>query len=136
VEVARTLNYNDDWLNDDMGLFVTNKARRILFQRALEQDIVLWKGENLVIFAAPMEWALERKMRRIYSSDRGRKADFDMSDCLAMLRWLKERNGMKVLNREYVRTLNVNTFDVIPDDDTMERIGAAYEERYSERIFG
>lgn len=49
-------------------------------ENAIKQDIVLWAGENIRILAAPVEWALETKLRRIYNGIRGHKAKTDMSD--------------------------------------------------------
>ncbi|EFQ98612.1 hypothetical protein MGYG_01636 [Nannizzia gypsea CBS 118893] len=134
VKVSRDLDYNIEWANEDIGLFVTKDTRNYLFSKAEEQNIVLFKGNYLVVLAAPIEWALERKIRRIYAADRGRKTEFDMSDCLAMLGYLREQqNGP--LNREHIRTLNVNNFDVLPDNMTMEIIAIAYREKFGEEIF-
>ncbi|KAK2811279.1 hypothetical protein FQN49_008471 [Arthroderma sp. PD_2] len=133
-KVSRDLDYNIEWANEDLGLFVTKDARHYLFSKAEEQNIVLFKGEYLIVLAAPIEWALERKIRRIYAADRGRKTEFDLSDCLAMLRYLRERQNAP-LDREYIRTLNVNNFDILPDDRTMAVIAAAYREKFDEEIF-
>ncbi|KAF3896572.1 mRNA capping enzyme family protein [Trichophyton interdigitale] len=127
--------FDTEWANEDVALFVTSSTREELFRKAEEQNIVLFKGENLVLLAAPMEWAVERKIRRIYAVDRGRKAEFDMNDCLAMLKCLRERQD-GLLDREYIRTLNVNSFDVLPDHEVMELIATTYRDKYHEEIFG
>ena len=132
--VASKHNYLPGWANEDVGLFVTKKAREVLMRKAIEQDIVLWSGENIRIFAAPVEWILETKLRRIHTSVRGRKAEGDMSDALAILKYLRDKNGTK-LDMEYYRSHNVNGFDVMPDYSTMRRVAAAYREKYGEDIF-
>ncbi|EEQ30553.1 hypothetical protein McanMca71_000743 [Microsporum canis] len=134
VKVSRDLDYNIEWANEDLSLFVTMDARDYLFSKAKEQNIVLFKGAYLIVLAAPIEWALERKIRRIHAADRGRKTKFDLSDCLAMLRYLRgQQNGP--LDREHIRTLNVNNFDIMPDEKTMDIIATAYREKFDEEIF-
>jgi len=132
--VAEKLEFPDDWINEAMAIFVTGKARRTLFEQAERQDITLFKGENLEILAAPIEWALERKLRRIHAADRDRKADMDVSDAIAFLKHLRERNNGP-LNMESIRIMNMNGFDVIPDHGTMQRIAEAYRGKYNEEIF-
>ncbi|KAK2742766.1 hypothetical protein FQN55_007707 [Onygenales sp. PD_40] len=134
VKVGRALDYNEEWVNEDLALFVTSETRKQLFKRAEEQHIVLFQGTNLIVLAAPIEWVLERKMRRIHTGDRGRKAELDMSDALTLLKQMKDKNGSP-LDREYIRTLNANSFDVLPDEGTMRRVAVAFREKYREEVF-
>jgi hypothetical protein len=114
LDVAERLSYNDDWVNDDMAIFVTKKTRQALFEQGTKQGIILFKGENLEVLAAPIEWALERKLRRIHAGNWDRKAELDMADEIAFLNVLKTRNEGP-LDLESIRTMNMNGFDVIPD---------------------
>ncbi|KAE8146058.1 hypothetical protein BDV25DRAFT_144078 [Aspergillus avenaceus] len=134
ADVADELGYPQNWANEDVALFVTKQARKRLMDRAVEQNIVLWSGDYITVLSAPVEWALERKLRRIYAADRGRKAELDLSDALAMLNLLKNTQGGK-LDMEYYRTLNINGFDVVPSPEAMLRVAAAYRARYNEDIF-
>lgn len=134
VAVAEMHGYSHDWANEEGGVFVTSEARAELMGEAIKQDIVLWSGENIRVLAAPVEWALERKLRRIHNADRGRKAELDLSDALAMLKLLRDRKGDK-LDMEYHRTMNRNGFDVLPGVQTMQRVAAAYQAEYNEEIF-
>lgn len=34
LDVAERLSYNDEWVNDDMAIFVTKKTRQALFEQA------------------------------------------------------------------------------------------------------
>lgn len=134
VSVALQQSYNRKWMNNDMAIFVSRPSRQTLFKNALEQNIMLFQGENLEILAAPIEWALERKLRRIYNGGRGRKAEMDMADAVAFLRYLRTRdNGPLVL--ESVRTMNLNGFDVVPDKRTMYLVTCEYRKKYNEEIF-
>ncbi|EEQ92452.1 hypothetical protein RJZ56_002966 [Blastomyces dermatitidis] len=133
-EVSTALNYNEEWINEDMALFVAGRTRQQLFEQAERQNIVLFKGENLTVLAAPVEWVLERKIRRIHTGDRGRKAELDMSDALALLKYMKDRKG-ELLDKEHIRTLNSNSFDIIPTRETMEQVAAAFWRKYRGNIF-
>ncbi|RDW76832.1 uncharacterized protein DSM5745_06824 [Aspergillus mulundensis] len=135
LSVAAKLQFVDDWVNEAMAIFVTKRTREIVFEGAAKQGITLFKGENLEVLAAPLEWALERKLRRIHAGDRGRKAELDMSDAIAMLKKLRERNNGP-LDLEVIRTMNLNGFDVLPDHGTMQRVAEAYCQQYNEDIFG
>ncbi|KAK2747149.1 hypothetical protein FQN57_002406 [Myotisia sp. PD_48] len=132
--VADSLKLPKNWLNDDMHIFVTDEGRERLFKQAQEQGIYLFRGTNVEILAAPLKWALERKMRRVHYKNRGRKSEPDLCDCLGLLKYLKEQAGSE-LDREEIRTLNLNGFDVLPDQHTMSAIAAAYREKYGEEIF-
>ncbi|KAL5340241.1 hypothetical protein BJX70DRAFT_128103 [Aspergillus crustosus] len=135
LAVAERLNYNDEWLNGAMAIFVTKDTRGVIFKQAEKQGITLFKGENLEILAAPIEWALERKLRRIYGGKRDRKADLDMGDAVAILEHLRTRNGGP-LDLEAIRRMNLNGFDVLPDHATMQRVAQEYRRKYNEEIFG
>lgn len=65
----------------------------MLFERALSDHLTLFEGEHLEVLAAPLEWALKRKLRRIHGGKRDRKAESDMSDAVALLKHLRGRNN-------------------------------------------
>jgi hypothetical protein len=132
--VAHQLKYEDKWINEDMAIFVTKKTRQTLFKQAEKQGIMLFKGKSLEILAAPLEWALERKIRRIYAAERGRKIENDLTDAVALLRELRARNRGP-LDGKYIQRLNMNGFDVLPDHETMQRVAREYRLKYNEDIF-
>ncbi|KAL4884389.1 hypothetical protein BJY04DRAFT_215359 [Aspergillus karnatakaensis] len=132
--VAKSLQISEQWANEDMALYVTKETRIHLFRKALKQDIVLFRGDHLIILAAPIKWALKRKIRWMFTPGRDRKVEVDMSDLLAMLKCIRDRKGGP-LNREHLHTQNVNSFDVVPDAAGMEQIAAAYREKYKDEIF-
>lgn len=132
--VAERMQFHEDWMNGDMTLFTTKDTQKHLFREAEKQNIILWSSDNLLLLAAPIEWALERKLRRIFVGSRGRKAETDMQDAVGMLKYLRDKKRA-TLDREYIRTLNANSFDVIPGSATMEKVAQAYREKHGEDIF-
>lgn len=135
LSTARKLGYTSNWANPEMSVFISDKSRQLLFEEAEKQNIVLWEGPNLRILAVPLEWALERKLRRVHNGGMQRmKRDTDISDVLALLKHLMARHG-RPLSREYVRTLNMASTEMLPDHATMDKIAAAYREKYNEEAF-
>lgn len=132
--VALRLRYHGEWMNDAMSIFVTKKSRQVLFERALREGLTLFKGEHLEVLAAPIEWALERKLRRIHGARTDRKVELDMADAVAILKHLRTRNNGP-LDLESIRTMNVNGFDVLPDYGTMQKVAEEYRREYNEEIF-
>lgn len=134
LSTARFLGFTNDWANEEMAFFISDKSRQLLFEEAEKQNIVLWECPNLRILAVPLEWALERKLRRIHNAMQHSKRGSDTSDALALLRHLTVRNRGP-LTREYIRTLNMSSTEMLPDHATMDAIAAAYRKEYNEEAF-
>ncbi|KKK17502.1 hypothetical protein P175DRAFT_0491819 [Aspergillus ochraceoroseus IBT 24754] len=132
--VSKRLQCSENWANEDVAFYVTKETRMHLFKKAQKQNIILFRGDHLIILAAPIKWALKRKIRWMFAANRDKKADLDMSDILAMLKCIRDRKG-RPLNREHLRTQNANPFDIVPDASSMEHIAGAYREKYKEEIF-
>jgi hypothetical protein len=132
--VGEKLQLNKNWINEDIRLFATGSAKASIFEGAEKQAIILFSGDHLLVRAAPIEWALETKLRRLYAGQRGRKFESDLSDAVAMLKYLKDKQGC-MLDKTYIQNLNLNGFDLRPDNATMERVAAEYRKIYNEDVF-
>ncbi|KAI1247137.1 hypothetical protein MGN70_011023 [Eutypa lata] len=131
-QVAVTLNHETDWLNDELRNFIRSSKRQDLFLESVEQDIVMYQGQNLTIFAGKMEWALERKIRRIANANRPRLKDID--DAVAVTRFIIETCGGP-LGADDVEQLNRNGFDVANMRRGMEMVASRYMELHGESCF-
>jgi hypothetical protein len=125
--------FEADWMNNGLEIWASAEACESIFKQAYEQNILLFDGQSLKVWAAPFEWALERKIRRVAYSDRGGK-DVDMSDAVAIFRYFRESNKGP-LDMEYFRNLNMNGFDLVPDIDQMKKIAATYRDIYEQELF-
>ncbi|KAJ5689965.1 hypothetical protein N7462_004357 [Penicillium macrosclerotiorum] len=134
TRAARHLGFIDGWANDEMAFFVPDQFRQVLFEKAEKQNIVLWGGTNLRVLAVPLEWALERKLRRIHNSKKHAKRGSDIGDVLAILKHVRTQNNGP-LNKEYIRTLNICSFEMLPDQATMNDIAALYRDKFNEEVF-
>lgn len=91
-DVAVTANLSEDWMNDDFQIFVGRSRRPSLFMRSIEQGVVAYRGTNIVVYAGRIDFALERKLRRIGDpNDRAR--ELDISDAVSLIHWLKREGG-------------------------------------------
>lgn len=131
---AKQLGFIEDWAKEEVAIFVPENFRHILFEQADEQNIVLWEGTHLRVLAVPLEWALERKLRRIHNSRKHIKRGSDIQDVLSLLKYLRTRNNGP-LDREYIRTMNMCSFELEPDNATMSEIAAAYRRQFNEEAF-
>lgn len=134
VRTANRLGFSEDWVNDDMAFFIPEQSREDLFAMAEEQNIVLWEGINLRVLAVPLEYALERKLRRIHNSRKHVKRGSDIVDAVAILKHLRSHNKGP-LSRENIRTLNICSFEMPPDNATMNEVASAYREKHGEEAF-
>ncbi|KAJ2967842.1 hypothetical protein NUW58_g10351 [Xylaria curta] len=107
--VAEDLSLKNDWFNDELKGFVRTEKRMDLFLQAVEQGIVIFQGVNLVVYAARMDWQLERKLRRIAEGTNRRGETKDISDAIALVKHIK--GDGPPLTREYLEGLNFNGWE-------------------------
>jgi hypothetical protein len=127
--VASSYNLEKDWLNDELRNFIKRSKRQDLFLESVEQGIVLYEGMNITIFAGSLEWALERKIRRIANAERPRPKDVE--DAVAVTNFIISYNGHP-LSAEYLRRLNRNEFDEGPMGRGIRTIAQRYVQVYGE----
>ncbi|PGH05223.1 hypothetical protein GX51_03122 [Blastomyces parvus] len=134
VAVGRDLGFGKKWMNDSVALFVSQPARKSIFEDAEKQNIILWSSENLRILAAPLDWGLETKLRRLSTKPHHQKAVTDTDDVLVILNTLIDQNKGP-LERDAVQRLNRNGFDVAISERVLDRIAEAYQQRYGSSPF-
>ncbi|CAD0111747.1 unnamed protein product [Aureobasidium uvarum] len=94
--VARTLNYEDEWANDEVSTFLNYLSDpQILFDDSKRQGIIVYQNDCLVIYAVKWEWVLSRKLKRIQRPHREPKPQ-DWLDCISIASLLFRRNGHKL----------------------------------------
>lgn len=128
--VSDIAEFEEGWLNRDLETFIHRPKRMALFLESVEQNIVIYPGVNLCVYAGKLEWALERKVRRIAHTRRAEQGkDVDMRDAAALIKQIVEKTGQP-LTYDYVRGLNYNGFDLPPTEDALYRVARFYEHTY------
>lgn len=107
-----------------MELFAVGDTKAPLFRESIEQQVVLWRGKNLVIFAVKWEWSLARKLKRIGSEGR----DIDFSDAVEILKNMVDGNGGP-LTRDTMKSWNTIVYTPI-EDTVLDIVAAAFSANY------
>lgn len=128
------VDFDDEWLNHQLAIFVRQDKRRTLFFESIEQDIILYEGDNLVIYAGRLDWALERKIRRIaHATNRRKQKNVDTPDAAAIVKLMTSRDDYATpLSFEFIQGLNYNGFDVAPTHDAIREVARYYREKYGD----
>lgn len=113
-------------------MFVSKPRRKDLFLESVQQGITIYEGPNLVVYAGRLDWALERKLRRVaHARDRRKKKDVDISDAAALVKLMRNSGGLP-LSFQWIRNLNLNGFDVPPTKEAIEEVARFYIQAYGE----
>lgn len=87
--VSKARGLSDDWFDDECKALTPDGKRMGLFLQAVNQDTVVFKGAHLVLYAAPVDWQLERKLCRITTgTDKILEAN-DIKDAVALIKLIK-----------------------------------------------
>ncbi|KAM3443358.1 hypothetical protein MY4824_000661 [Beauveria thailandica] len=122
--VAKQRNLDKGWINTQMEIFVTGRNRQSLFRDSVTQNVVLWRGANLIIYAAKWEWTMARKLKRIGSENR----KIDLSDAVEILAKMVQENGGP-LALETVQSWDTIVYTPL-DMAAIKRVADAYRERW------
>lgn len=104
--VGRRKGFTKEWMNDELKIFIQSSNRLNLFLQSVDQGIVAFQGANIVVYAARLDFALERKLRRVSEGDTERVRGTDLSDAVALVHYLK--GDGHPLSWEYVSGLDEN----------------------------
>lgn len=98
----------------------------LLFQESVEQNVVLWRGQNLIVYAVKWEWALIRKLKRISISGK----EGDIGDAVAILHEINEINGGP-LDRRVARGWNGVSYSPV-EEIVLDEVARRYAVEYGE----
>lgn len=101
--VANKLHYDEKWCNDEVSVFLTLLDDPVaFFDRSRSQDTVLYRDDNLVVYAVLWEWLLARKLKRLQMEDqRPRQVDWNDSVTIAMLLYKKYGRMSKDILKDF-----------------------------------
>ncbi len=131
--VAGELRYVQDWINDDLRLFVPIEQRQRLLEDSIEQGTVVFEGDNLVIWAGLWEFGLESKLHRLHtnpgrSTSAQAKLRNDLSDAVDLVHCIRG-NSVHPLDKSWVKGLR--RFGPNPSfEREIDRVAQAYITKY------
>lgn len=127
--VAERGRYDEHWCNDELRLFIGRERRLDLFFESINQGLVVYEGQNLIIWAGVLEFALERKLRRLNDETR-RVRDTDISDSIALVHAMRRDHPLSV---QYVRSLDRNRMGLIVGDRSIAEVANEYIRKYQQQ---
>lgn len=127
--VSKAHGFAEDWLNDQLRIFVKDDLRMLLFLESIQQNVLVYAGENLQIYAARLDFALERKLRRIAQRQGNRNIDHDVSDALAIVHHMVSNDGGPLSKEECVG-LDENGFGLLIDEAAVDLVAERYLDKY------
>lgn len=129
ARVADRYNLAEDWMNNSAEGYAYESLKHSLFGRAVDQNVVLYSGRNLIIYAAPWDWALARKLQILSSLPRpGQK---DLSDAVAYLYRLNQQRRVLLTKAE---ARDFNQYILSPVSETaITNLDQAYRDTYRTR---
>ncbi|OAG41608.1 hypothetical protein AYO21_04072 [Fonsecaea monophora] len=122
--VADKRKISEEWINAHMEVFAVGGTKMRLFQESIEQQVILWHGKNLVIYAVKWEWSLARKLKRIGSERR----EVDINDAVAILKIMVDQKGGP-LERETMKGWNSIIYTPI-EDSVLDIVAAGFSAKY------
>lgn len=122
--VARKHALSEEWINSRMEIFAVGETRHHLFRDSIEQNVILWHGTHLIIYAAKWEWSLARKLKRIGSQRR----EVDVRDAVEILAIVVQEKGQP-LTWEHVQSWDAIVYTPL-DVTAIAWVAGAYYKRW------
>ncbi|KAI0434343.1 hypothetical protein F5Y09DRAFT_357164 [Xylaria sp. FL1042] len=128
--VAVADRYQQDWFSDACRLFIAHEKRPTLFAKSVAQNIAVYRGRNLVLYAASLEIALERKLRRLDCNQTDRDRSLDISDAVAMVRAMR---GEHPIAKGYLLALDMNDFRTPVKQSSIDLVAGEYLQKHQQQ---
>ncbi|KAI9782434.1 MAG: hypothetical protein M1816_001886 [Peltula sp. TS41687] len=124
LDVAKEYHLVSDWINNDVQIFARGKAGLRLYEESIEQDVLLWRGANLLVYAGSRKWSLQSKLKRYGMHHR----EVDLVDAVVIVKQLTEENGGP-MDRQAIKGWNTTPSYPI-QDWVLDELAQGYEEKY------
>lgn len=111
-------------MTDEVKIFIQRSRRLDLFLQSVEQGIAVYRGQNLVVYAGRLDFALERKLRRVDERAAGRSRQIDISDAVALVHHL--RGDGHPLSWHLVQKLDENRLGMKIGNEGIRATASAY----------
>ena len=128
--VAEKYNLVENWMNNQLETYMYPHIKDQIFADAVQQNLLLFKGTNLWVYAAPWDWALARKIKVMNGSARPQ----DLNDGVHYLYQLNQKRasaGQGILTKAEARQYNY--FTTTPISETaLTNLATAYRDAYGQ----
>ncbi|CCE29451.1 related to bifunctional 4-hydroxyphenylacetate degradation enzyme [Claviceps purpurea 20.1] len=130
-EVGCEGRYCNDWITLEMQSVFNPRHFPALFHDSVEKNTAIYAGDNLIVYVADLEWALEVNVRRATRALlRGKNPILELPDAAALIHQVRFEGEQPPLTFEYVRGLAARMSDSAPSDDQLQVIADFYFKIY------
>ncbi|KAJ1310064.1 hypothetical protein OPQ81_006816 [Rhizoctonia solani] len=133
-EVARRLDYDPYWLNNNMSVFIDVQHTHVgFYERALDQNVTLYESAQIMVYAADWRYQLVQKLIRIEMMLKGPVRDAQLSDVVYLARAVINTEGRREMKKNHVRGWYRYTRSI--KDETFEEVNDAYHDHFGAIVF-
>jgi hypothetical protein len=127
--VREERHYGKQWFDDTKAKKYREYLKRErIFARSVEQDFILFKGKNLIIYAICMEVWIGDELGQLYSEPNMKE---NGPSEIALIHMANRRNGRLMAAEEvYHHYRNLGPRDGLSPDYEVYRLNAKYREKY------
>ncbi|KAJ4326179.1 hypothetical protein N0V84_003230 [Fusarium piperis] len=124
VRVSRKHNISRGWMKDvESSIQGGENEKNLLIRNSILQDVILWRGANLIVYAVEWHWALAHKLKMM---EDGREAD--TRDAVAILSELYMICNIPI-PRNIIQSWD-NLVRTPIKEEAIDRLAAAFIARY------
>ncbi|KAH7340593.1 hypothetical protein B0J17DRAFT_652018 [Rhizoctonia solani] len=133
-EVARRLDYDPFWLNNNMSVFIDTQHTHVgFYERALAQNVTLYESAEIMVYAADWRYQLVQKLVRIEMMSMGPVRGVQLSDIVYLAKAMIDREGRSDMAKNHVRSWYRYTKGI--KDGTFEEVNNAYHDLFGAIVF-
>ncbi|KAG5945102.1 hypothetical protein E4U59_006386 [Claviceps monticola] len=130
-EVGCEGGYCNDWISLDIQSAFNPRHFPALFNDSVDTNTAIYVGDNLIVYVADLEWALEVNVRRATKGLlRGKNPILELPDAAALIHQVRFEGEQPPLTFEYIRGLAAQMSDSVPSDDKLQVIADFYLKIY------
>ncbi|KZF25558.1 hypothetical protein L228DRAFT_266024 [Xylona heveae TC161] len=112
-----------DWMNSRVELLAVGDSIFPLFGESEQQNVALFRGKNIIVYAAEWKWSLAHKLKR-YGSE---LKSVDLLDAVAITKVLVPEMKAEPLSRAWLRDLNKIVHTPI-EEHVIDRVAYEFEQ--------
>ncbi|KAF8682539.1 hypothetical protein RHS04_02678 [Rhizoctonia solani] len=133
-EVARRLDYDPFWLNNNMSVFIDTQHTHVgFYERALAQNVRLYESAEIMVYAADWRYQLVQKLIRVEMMLKGPVREAQLSDVVYLTRIIIETEGRNEMRKNSVRNWYRYTKGI--KDETFEEVNDTYHVLFGASVF-
>lgn len=118
-----------DWINTETQIWMPEPILDDLTEAAVEQNVVVFKGDGLTVYAAPWHFAFSAKINRLVTRGRYSRS-YDLDDAVTYLHEYICSHGNEAVEMSTVLGWAAKYYHMPDEDFLRDRVDPEYQRRY------